>query len=184
MTNTKQDDPFEVVWNHLIFDIFTGKPDSIILPFLKNHFPYLAEKPAPTGWTAYPPDHLPLPKRGLHSLRIDKHPFIATKHIAARLDLFSQEWEEGSPGIERMRVWIFFSSRADAESTINFIIKKFEKVGAVIEHLKSEEQEKTLIKNGTPGEEWKSLSLVLSENPINSNHSIGIFFYDDTGDPW
>ncbi len=60
---------FDNLWDELTFNIFIGKPDSLILPFLTNHFPYLAKpsKSEPGDWTIYPPD-LEVPQKGMHSL--------------------------------------------------------------------------------------------------------------------
>src|SRR5262245_13160460 len=75
-----QANKFDSVWDALAFNIYTGRPDSAVLPFLKNHFPYLAKRPEPGGWTMYPPGPIPVPQYGMHSLRVAKHPFIKTEH--------------------------------------------------------------------------------------------------------
>jgi len=59
---------FDSLWDELTFNIYTDTPDSVVLPFLKNHFPYLAKTPEPGGWTMYPPGPVPTPQRGMHSL--------------------------------------------------------------------------------------------------------------------
>lgn len=181
ITTNAQNSKFDSLMRGITFNVYSDTPDSIILPFLKNHLPYLAKHPEAGGWTVYPPGAIPIPQKGMHSLRVDKHPFINTKHKGARIDFLTQEWKEGPPGLAGMRVWIYFGSKAEAESAINEIIKKFQKAAATVEHVIHDKKEKTIIKNGN---QWESLSIVLQKVISTNDYSILILFYDDDGQPW
>lgn len=123
---------FDTLLDALMFNIYTGNPDSVVLPFLKNHFPYLAKTPKPGGWTMYPPGPVEIPEHGMHSLRVAQHPFIKTEHIGARLDLLTQEWKEGPPGIEGTRIWVYFRDRTQLEAARKRIVKLFKVIGSDI----------------------------------------------------
>jgi hypothetical protein len=121
---------YDKILDHLILNLYTGNPDICILPFLKNHFPYLTMSSEPGGWTMYPPEPRPMPIDGFHSIKIDKHPYLRVGHKGARLDLFTQEWPTGAPGIKRHRVWLYFSSLVALDNAKNELISDFKSVGA------------------------------------------------------
>ena len=180
-----QNDKFDTLMNALMFNVYTDAPDSTVLPFLKNHFPYLAKHPKVTGeWTIYPPGPLPVPRKAMHSLRVEKHPFIKGGHTGARLDILSQEWTDGPPGIEHIRVWIYFSNKRQADSARNYIISESRSIGAHIDRLIKSDIEKITIKKSANEEQWESFSLVLKKTPLTNEYSILILFYDDDGKSW
>jgi hypothetical protein len=175
---------FDSLWNKLTFNIYTGKPDSVVLSFLKNHFPYLAKTPEPGGWTVYPPGAVEIPQHGMHSLRVTRHPFIETEHSGARLDLLTQEWKEGPPGIEGSRVWIYFHTKSQLETARMQLIKEFQAIGAYISPLSKTKPEKLNIKEGQEEDKWKSLSIITEKKSARNQYSMLILFYDDQGEAW
>jgi hypothetical protein len=185
METNAQSDKFDTLENALRFNVYTDAPDSTVLPFLKNHFPYLAKHPKATGgWSIYPPGLAPVPQKGMHSLRVKRHPFIKTEHIGARIDFLTQEWTEGPSGIERTRIWIYFSNKRLADLARNYIISEFKSVGAHIDRVTKNNIEKITIKRSANEEQWDSFSLVLKKTPLTNEYSILIVFYDDDGKPW
>jgi hypothetical protein len=184
MTNDRNPNRFDALLDELMFNIFTCTPDPIILPFLRNHFPYLLNTREPGGWTSYPPGFIPEPQKGMHSLKLLRHPFINLEHLGARIDLQTHEWIEWAPGIERIRVWIYFASEVQAEAGNNYIVEKFRQTGAHVDVSSFTAQKRTVIKHTTPEEEWKFLSIELRKEVIEQIYSVGILFYGDEGNPW
>lgn len=182
MSINAQEEKFNNLSDSLMFNIYSGAPDSIILPFLKNHFPYLTKHPEPGGWTMYPPEPRPNPQPGMHSLLVEKHPFIKSKHTGARLDLLTQEWPEGASGIQHIRIWIYFDDKRFADSTCNQIVIKFRRIGAYIEYSIDNKIEKINIKKNASDEEYQSV--VIKKMSSENKHSILILFNDDTGESW
>lgn len=177
-----QEDKFNNLLDSLMFNIYSGTPDSIVLPFLKNHFPYLVKQPGPGGWTIYPPGPHPDPQSGMHSIRVEKHPFIKSNHTGARLDLLTQEWPKGPSGIQSTRIWIYFDDKRFADSTCNEIINKFRRIGAHIEYSTDNNIEKINIKGNASDEEYQYV--VLKKMSQENKHSILILFNYDTGESW
>jgi hypothetical protein len=174
---------FDILWHALMFNVYTGTPNPIILPFLKNHFPYLAKHPEPAGWTMYPPGPVIIPQHGMHSLRVDRHPFIKAKHTGARIDLLTQEWKEGPPGLEAIRIWIYLDSKAQAKAACNQIVKKFRNIGAQTKRLSYTNKETITIKD--PDEDHReSLTIILKKASKPNEYSILILSSGDKGDPW
>jgi hypothetical protein len=184
MTTNAQSDKFDTLQNALMFNIYSGAPDSIVFPFLKNHFPYLTKKAEPGGWTIYPPGPQPIPLQGMHSLKIDHHPFIKHKHSGAQLDVLTQEWQEGSPGIERVRIWIYFPDMQDAKTACDSIVTEFRNTGAYIENITKKKIERINIRKNANDEYAGSLSLLIKKIPNLNKYAIWILFYDDDGSSW
>ena len=174
---TAQINKFDSLQNGLTFNMYTGAPDSIIAPFLINHFPYLTKKVESGGWSLYPPDSQETPQKGFHSLTIDLHPFIKQKHIGAQLDVFTQEWRIGLPGIERTRVWIYFADKYSAKLVYDSLITEFRNTGALIEVSSKGKQEKVKIVNNTPDRNFESISLILKYQPELNIYSLLILFF-------
>ena len=184
MSTQIQKREFNKIWDALTFKIYTGKPDSAVSHFLENHFPYLVKHPKPGGWMMYPPDNILKPLNGMHSLQVDKHPFIKTEHLGARIDFFTQEWNKGPSSIVRTRISIYFARMADLTSAYSNIISSFKKVGSNIDELKYPNHIKAIVKRSAENEQWDSLCIVLSKNSKHRDYSISIEFEDDVGDPW
>jgi len=184
MTTNAQSDKFDTLQNALMFNIYSGAPDSIVFPFLKNHFPYLTEKAEPGGWTIYPPGPQPVALHGMHSLKIDHHPFIKHKHSGAQVDVFTQEWQEGSPGIERVRIWIYFPDMQEAKTVCDSIVTEFRNTGAYIEKITKKKIERINIRKNATDEYAGSLSLLIKKIPNLAKYAIWILFYDDDGNSW
>ena len=119
----------------------------------------------------------------MHSLRVDKHPFIGIKHFGARIDFLTQEWQEGS-GIEKTRIWIYFKNRTLAESTYEYLIKEFLKAGAHINQLTHANTKEVTIKKNDGEQQWQYLSIILGKTPRREGYSIEVLFFDDDGTPW
>ena len=178
---------FDSLWDQLTFNIYTGKPDSVVLPFLKNHFPYLAKTPESGGWTVHSSmdgTPIPTPQHGMHSLRILKHPFFNSMHAGARLDLLTQEWKEGPPGIEATRVWIYFASKAELEAARKEVINKFEAIGSYVSPPNKDKAEKTIIREATDKQSSQSFSLIVKKGLTANQYSLLFLFYDDKGIDW
>lgn len=180
-----QTDKFYDYYEQLTFHIYTGKPDSAVLPFLKNHFPYLAKTPEPGGWTIYPPGVKKEPKKGLHSLLLDIHPFIKTQHTGARLDLITQEWEDGPPGIEHTRIWVYFNSRSLAEKAREEVVQQFRDCGTNIQ-FSNKDDKKITIDRVVPKEEdfFHDMYIFMKKDSNEKQYCLLFTFGDDNGDDW
>jgi hypothetical protein len=179
-----QAEKFDSIQHGLMLNIFTGSPDSIVLPFLKNHFPYLASRTEPGGWTIYPPVPYPMPKRGTHSVTIEQHPFIQSKHSSAKLELLTQEWSDGLPGIDRTRIWINFPDKQGAKMVYDSVVALFRSTGAKIENGKSANFKKVTIWRNNNSDDWDVISLVVKRLNRKGQYAILVLFAGDDGEPW
>jgi hypothetical protein len=175
---------FDSLTDELMFNLFTGKPDSIVIPFLKFHFPYLVKTPEPGGWTMYGRDSIPIFQHGMHSLKVNVHPFLKTEHTGARLDLFTQEWKDYPPGIEDARVWIYFDTKTKAEAGCSYIIKEFRKIGSYVDSSSNNNGQKWIIRESHSEDEWNSLSVTLQKERERNKFSVLLLFFNGKGDSW
>jgi len=179
-----QSSKFDSLWDGLTFNIYSGKPDSVVLPFIKNHFPYLAKRPKPGGWTMYPPGPVIIPGHGMHSLRVVKHPFINTEHGGARLDLLTQEWKEGPPSIEHTRVWIYFQNKPQLKKARKQLVHECEDIGLYVEHANKNKLEKLVIRENKEEDIWRYFSIIMNKSQTANHYSMLVLWYDDKGEPW
>jgi hypothetical protein len=169
--------------SELNFGIYTQAPDSSILPFLKNHFPYLAKPPEKNGWISYPPGIPPEAQHGFHSIQVNRHPSIKTRHTAARLDLFTQEWPEGAPGLINSRVWIYFNNLVDAKKAQEELVNRFKGLGSRIEKKGSNEFAPVKITDTAP-RTYKAEFIQLKLQKQENKYALLILMGNDNGEPW
>ena len=181
---TAQTPAFDSLHHALLFNMYSGKPDSIVVPFLRTHFPYLVNTPEPGGWSVYPPLNPPTSQKGFHSVLLDQHPVIHQPHTGARLDIHSQEWPTGNPGIEKTRVWIFFPDAKAAQAASDSLTAAFRTTNASIEPGKLKNEKCVLIKPGMAEEDSMSITLVIKKTDRPDRFALLILFAGDRGESW
>lgn len=175
---------FDSLHHALLFNMYSSKPDSIVVPFLRAHFPYLVNTPEPGGWSVYPPVNPPTPQKGFHSVLLDQHPVIHQPHTGARLDIHSQEWPTGNPGIEKTRVWIFFPDAKSAQAASDSLTAAFRTTNAIIETGKLKNENSVLIKPGMAEEDSMNITLVIKKTGRPDRYALVILFAGDRGESW
>lgn len=175
---------FDSLHHALLFNMYSGKPDSVVVPFLRAHFPYLVNTPEPGGWSVYPPVNPPTPQKGFHSVLLDQHPVIHQPHSGARLDIHSQEWPTGNPGIEKTRVWIFFPDAKAAQAASDSLTAAFRTTNASIEPGKLKNEKCVLIKPGMAEEDSMNITLVIKKTDTPDRFALLILFSGDRGESW
>jgi len=179
-----QTDAFNALYNGLLFNMYSGEPDSIVVPFLKIHFPYLVNKTESGSWVIYPPANTDKVQRGFHSVNIDQHPMIKQAHSGARFDIFSQEWPAGNPGIEKTRVWLIFPDAKAAQLVYDSLITAFRNSNARIAYDTVNKERRTRIQPGLAEEDSISLSLIIKKMSAPDRYAILFLFMGDKGEPW
>jgi hypothetical protein len=178
----KSNNSFEKLTDSYFLNLLTGEPDSVIVPFLKQHFPYLLKKPEAGGWTMYPPGPPPKLFIGLRSVKFKRHPFINAKHSDARLDLITNEFFEGAAGIKSTRIWLYFEKETEAQAAIKEISKNFSNAGA---EMITEEQRSGKVFKFTHVPERAfipdEVRLVLITDIFTKKPLLGILLYEDDG---
>jgi hypothetical protein len=174
---------FDSLYHRILFNMYSGKPDSVVVPFLKSHFPYLVKQHEPGGWTIYPPGNTALPQKGFHAVKLDHHPLIRQVHSGARLDIFSQEWPVGNPGIEKTRVWIYFPDKKSAVSVLDSLIADFKLANAIIQPVGTGTKNKVRIRPGMSDDEVLDITFQIKKMATDQ-FAILILFTGDNGEPW
>jgi hypothetical protein len=176
-------DKFDELCDCLRFNIYNSNPDASILDFLRLNFPYLGKQPAPGGWTIYPAHPVEIPKLSVRSFHHTQHPFIKTAHNGVKIDFLTQEWTEGYPGIEQIRVRLYFANRLQAEETRENLVNEFLKTGAHVTESVNENEIRTTLYGDSTMDEFDSVVLLLSEDD-EKRCSLLVLFKGDNENKW
>jgi hypothetical protein len=134
MTANAQENKFQEIGQSYLLNLLSGKPDSLILPFVSEHFPYLTKKYEGGGWTMYPPGDHPKPLPGIHAIKLPEHPFLKSKHSGIRLDILTNEFPNTGSSIVTIRIGFYFQNETERNNAINEISKKFKDAGGIIQN--------------------------------------------------
>ena len=174
---------FDSLYHRILFNMYSGEPDSIVVPFMKSHFPYLVKQHEPGGWTIYPPANTTIPQSGFHSVKLAYHPLIRQEHSGARLDIQSQEWPVGNPGIEKTRVWIFFPDKKSAATVLDSLKADFKQANAIVESISKGKENKVRVRPGQSEDDVLAITFLIKMISPDQ-YAILVLFTDDKGEPW
>jgi hypothetical protein len=164
-----QSSKFDTLVDELYFNIFKGKPDTSIFPFLKKYFPVLTKehnKPE-GGWTMYPPGPPPKFFFTVHSFIFSKHPYFNTKFRQGQIDFTCSELKEGAAGIHDVKLWFVFDSKNDAFDAFEKLCNMFDPLSKTRDVQRNEERVTAKYSTETDFQSYNSVIIVLAKDELH-----------------
>lgn len=160
-----QSKQFHELNNRLLFNLFTGKPDSSISDFVGKYYPELLANGVPDKWTIAPTaKKSDVNYKTEHVFLFKTHPFLNIKFDNGSLEFLSVEEENSLPRLQYTRLCLSFENKNEASLALNSFISLFENCGI---------NKKTIVKDN------KTIILISETKTIDWINTVELVLFKD-----